>query len=270
MNTCLQFKGFLNTPTLFLKENNLLNYPFFQISTIEIEKNNIPFVKENLMLGKRVESFFKHYLTIQNTFEILVENLQIFHDKRTIGEIDFILKNNETAEKLHIELTYKFYLFDPNNSEEEAKNWIGPNRNDSLVEKISKLKEKQFPLLQSNFINNPIIKQHRKSIKQQVCFQGQLFIPFSYKDYIFENINPNAIKGYYIKHTELTKNHTSEFLFFIPKKQDWLIDPIHNIAWFSFEEISQTLNESIIKKKSPLVWTKDKNNQVASLFITWW
>jgi hypothetical protein len=46
-----------------------------------------------------------------------------------------------------MELAYKFYLFDPSISSEPINNWIGPNRNDSLQEKLEKLKTKQFPLL---------------------------------------------------------------------------------------------------------------------------
>ena len=36
---------------------------------------------------------------------------------------------------LHLELVYKFYLYDKNLGEKEIERWIGPNRSDSLLEK---------------------------------------------------------------------------------------------------------------------------------------
>jgi hypothetical protein len=47
----------------------------------------------------------------------LYENIQVIEDKKTIGEIDFLLKKN-TKQVIHMELAYKFYLFDPSISSE--------------------------------------------------------------------------------------------------------------------------------------------------------
>ena len=73
---------------------------------------------------------------------MLYENVQIIEDKKTIGEIDFIIENITTKQLIHMELAYKFYLFDPTISSETVNNWIGPNRNDSLKEKLEKLASK--------------------------------------------------------------------------------------------------------------------------------
>jgi hypothetical protein len=65
----------------------------------------------------------------------LYENIQVIEDKKTIGEIDFIIEDKNTKQVIHMELAYKFYLFDPSISSEPINNWIGPNRDDSLQEK---------------------------------------------------------------------------------------------------------------------------------------
>jgi hypothetical protein len=270
MNTLLQFNGFLNTPSLFLSENCFLNYSFFHLSNANTSKAIAIEVKENLMLGKRAESFFKYYLINQTDYKILIENLQVFDHKITIGEIDFIIENTKTNEKSHVELTYKFYLFDPNKSSEEIEKWIGPNRNDSLIQKINKLSQKQFPLLYSEHIKEPLINSFKKEIKQQVCFLAQLFVPYNYKDYHFNNINTKSIIGYYFNYDTFLKSEMVKQEFYIPKKQDWLINPNNNETWHSFEEISTQLNDLIVKKKSPLVWIKDQNQQRKKIFITWW
>ena len=51
-----------------------------------------------------------------------------------------IIEDINAKQVIHMELAYKFYLFDPNISSESINNWIGPNRNDSLNEKLEKLK----------------------------------------------------------------------------------------------------------------------------------
>lgn len=269
-NNLLQFDGFLNTPSIFISENSFLNYPIFHLLNANTSKAIAIEVKENLMLGKRAESFFKYYLTNQTDFKILIENLQVFHHKITIGEIDFIIENTKTNEKSHVELTYKFYLFDPNNSSQEIENWIGPNRNDSLIEKINKLSQKQFPLLYSEHIKEPLINSLKKEIKQQVCFLAQLFVPYEYKSYNFKNINTKSIIGFYLNYDTFLKSEIIKQELYIPKKQDWLINPINNKIWYSFDEITTQLKDSIVKKKSPLVWVKDQNQQRKKIFITWW
>ena len=100
---------------------------------------------ENLMLGKRVERFFSYQLKSQKRFTILKENIQIYNDKITIGELDCLLLENHKPK--HVEVVYKFYLYDHSVGKTELEHLIGPNRKDTLTQKIEKLKLKQLPLL---------------------------------------------------------------------------------------------------------------------------
>lgn len=265
-----QFEGFLQTPSIFIEENTYLDFDFFHLEN----QNNIPqfdgVIKDNLMLGKRVESFFNYYLINVSNFKILVENLQVFNNKKTIGEIDYFVENKNSNEIFHIELTYKFYLYDPNHSQQEIKNWIGPNRNDSLVQKIEKLSEKQFPLLHSEYISNPEIIERKNISSQNVCFLAQLFIPEKLKNNSFLDINPKAIKGYYLNYQEFLQTISSLNEYCIPTKTDWLINPKNNTTWKSYSDIEEEIKQNMVKKKSPLLWVKAPNGQVKSLFITWW
>lgn len=101
----------------------------------------------NVRLGHIAERVVGQAIKVSENYEVLFENIQILEGKNTIGEIDFILREVETEQVIHLELAYKFYLYDPDISDTPIDNWIGPNRNDSLVEKLEKLKQKQFPLL---------------------------------------------------------------------------------------------------------------------------
>ena len=139
----LQYEGFLNTPQLW-GNNEVFGLQQFELSNIK----STPFegvLQKNQRLGKRVESFLSHLLKQDSTIKILVENSQIQNKKITVGELDFLIEH--TKRPIHLEVIYKFYLYDPTLKGLDCL--IGPNKKDSLVEKLNKLREKQLPLLYS-------------------------------------------------------------------------------------------------------------------------
>src|SRR5690606_10935595 len=110
-----------------------------------------------------MEGFFRIEIKRSSRYRLLAQNLQIVQEKITIGEIDSIIEHIKTGAKLHIELVYKFYLYDPS-IEGEINKWIGPNRKDNLPQKINKLKEKQLPLLFRRETSRMLSQLDRKSV----------------------------------------------------------------------------------------------------------
>jgi hypothetical protein len=80
----------------------------------------------------------------------------------------------------------------------------GPNRNDSLYEKLEKLKPNNF-IVSSLYTTLPNLPIDR--VAQQLCLLVSLYIPLSYKGIISNCIK--GIKGYYINFETFTKHHTS-------------------------------------------------------------
>ncbi|MFT6112272.1 MAG: hypothetical protein ACJAXV_001059, partial [Bacteroidia bacterium] len=119
----------------------------FRLSQLNLSTDLEAKLPSNVRLGHLAEKVVSKLIKSSTNYTLLYENIQILEDKKTIGEIDFILQEVHTREITHVELAYKFYLYDPACSSEPIKNWIGPNRNDSLQEKLDKLEKKQFPLL---------------------------------------------------------------------------------------------------------------------------
>lgn len=268
----LQFAGFLNTPQIW-KEKNSLPYSLFTLKQIPISKlpKTLHF-SPSMVLGKRMELFFQYYVTHFAEEEILAHNEQVIFDKKTLGELDFILKNSRTQEVTHVELVYKFYLFDPSISG-DITHWIGPNRRDSFPEKLNRLKTQQFPLLHRKE-TLPILKRLNvdpTKIIQKLCFKANLFLPKKLAEKRdFSMINPEALAGFWIKASEFTKEDYGEAVFYSPKKPDWPVEPQQNKNWFSYDEIQPQIARLLDKEQSPLVWMKTSEKEYHRFFIVWW
>ncbi len=260
-----RYEGFLQTPCLW-KNNALFELRPFQIDK-KSSKININ-IDEKLRLGKYIERLVSFQLKQEKFITILCENIQIQKDKRTLGELDCILKKGEKI--IHLEIIYKFYLYDASVGAKEIEHFIGPNRKDSLLEKLNKLKEKQLPLLYSNesiaFLKS--INLNASEIEQQVYFKAQLFVPFSKENIKLKMLNKECICGFYINRKDLYQ--FSDCKFFIPNKKDWVVAPYKNVNWKNYETFHIAIDEYYQKKQSPLCWLKKQNGEILKLFLVWW
>jgi len=261
------FKGFQSTPLLW-KASDIYNLEQFYL-----EPTLNPFIQESeskkLRLGKWVEKFVSFQLKQLNTIKILEENLQIKDNKITIGELDLLLLKDK--QPIHLEIIYKFYLFDPNKKNTTLLNhWVGPNQNDALVFKLNKLKEKQLPLLYHSK-TKAVLKNNLldiNSIKQNVVFKAQLFLPYENQNTDITPLNSNCVMGWYLNFDKI--NELKNFDFYIPEKLEWLCLPKASVDWLFFEEAKKEIRTHIEKKRAPLCWIKNKNNELQKCFITWW
>ena len=264
-NLILQYLGFLNTPALWLDATD------FGITQIELNHTVLSFntaLEPKIRLGKLVERFVSFQLTHDKSCTILTENIQIQDGKLTLGELDCLLKQNN--QPVHLEIVYKFYLYDNTIGTSEIDHWIGPNRKDSLNQKISKLKAKQLPLLYHN-LTIPVLEKldlQVEEIQQRVCFKAQLFVPWKNQNKTFKSINNSCIKGFYIKQNEIEQ--FADCQFHLPKKLDWLMDVLTEASWISFKEFMTQLHPIIALKRSPLCWIKKPNSETQKCFIVWW
>lgn len=257
-----QYQGFIDTPLLWT--NTFYGLQQLQLPTINttVYSGNLT---KNPRLGKRVESFVSCYLQQVDSIQIVHENIQIQKENRTIGEIDCILFQDDTP--VHLEIVFKFYLYDATVGTTEIEHWIGPNRNDSLEQKIEKLSAKQLPLLFRKETRKYIDIDINKT-QQKVFFKAQLFVPYSNNNVVFEQLNSACVCGFYIYQHELERFSTSKF--YIPAKIDWLLEPHKNVDWLSFETFNQTTSDVLAQKKSPLCWIKQPNGEISKFFLVWW
>jgi hypothetical protein len=225
-------------------------------------------ITENIRLGHRVEKIVSNLIEASTNYKIHYENLQIKEGNKTIGEIDFIIEEIQTKLLIHLELAYKFYLFDPSLSTTQFDNWIGPNRNDSLKEKVEKLRDKQFPLLHNPQTKALVTDIDTDAIRQQLCLLSSLYVPYQSKVQL-EPKYQKAVKGYFLEFNLFKTLEYKDKSFYIPAKKDWGINPESNKVWYTFQEIENYLNTSIVENQSVLCWQKNKDTY-AEYFIVWW
>lgn len=261
-----QYIGYYNTQLLW---NNQVLLGLSQFNYPEISSENPPEIPlKKYRLGHLVEQFVFHDLKQLTSLKILATNCQIKSNKRTIGELDCLVLDENSP--IHLEIIYKFYLYDESVGYSELEHWIGPNRKDSFIEKITKLKQKQFPLL-----HHPETQELLKElglnildIEQQVLFKAQLFVPYKLLNSPLRLINNDCVVGYYINYKQLETLSTCEF--YIPQKLDWLTAPHSKVDWLNYEEAKLLIMEYINQHKSPLCWITSPNHHIQKIFVVWW
>lgn len=103
-------------------------------------------------------------------FELIKHRATLYEGKITRGELDFLVKNQQTGQVEHWEAAVKFYLgYQPLNN---AYDWWGANDNDRLGNKLRHLANKQFSHVA---YQNSVIERRCLIIK------GRLFYPVSHK-----------------------------------------------------------------------------------------
>ena len=264
----LQYKGYQNTPLLWSEDAiyGLYQFPLMIQPKILFQKS----LPDRMRLGKRVEQFIGHDLSQSNQVKVIAEGLQIIKNNITHGELDVLLQSSEGY--IHMEVVYKFYLFDPTLNDTPLSHWIGPNRKDSLLQKLEKLKQKQLPLLHNPITQESLnpFKVHASDFEQYVYFKAQLFLPISFKERRIENISLNrkCIKGWYMNKKELVDYKM--YQFYIPEKQDWLIDPHIDVSWLEYDALLESIEIDLSQQYAPLCWMLSPEKKLTKIFITWW
>lgn len=248
---------------------NSEKYPFenFEFFNEKINEGNFHFPK-NSVLGMQAEACFEAYLKQSSNFQLLAANLQIHGAKETLGELDYIVQNHKTEAVFHIELACKFYLYDENAGDTEEEKWIGPNRKDSLFDKLEKVKRKQFPLLQTEeAIEKLTALGIPQPASQQLCLKAFLFLPKKISAQIFPKYIQECIMGYYIQQKDLMEDAAARYA--IPSKKEWLLPEESILEWHSFAEIKEIIAAQLTINKSPLIYKKT-SHKMERFFVVWW
>lgn len=258
------YKGFCNTPLLW-SDDSIAKLPQLELKQFSPRFQKIQ--ERRLRLGQLAEQFVFNQLETSNDFKILAKNLQIQNEKSTVGELDALI--DQKGRTIHLEIVYKFFLYDDTCNNMSLKNWIGPNRKDSLVMKVEKLQKKQLPLLHSGY-TEPYLKKLKlqvQQIEQQVLFKAQLFTPYG-QDIKIENLNPKSGYGYYFRLHQLKDFKKAKF--YIPRKIDWFLEPETQVEWMSVSNFEHRAAIFLDETRAFMFWMKTTNGMLSKGFLVWW
>lgn len=125
-------------------------------------------------LGLYVEELYACLMTEVLGWELLGRNLQIMDGGRTLGELDFLLRNPLSGEVEHHELAVKFYL----GTDMEGPCWRGPNSRDRLDLKLARLLEHQVKMAQHHATHAMLAERRLpRPAQSRFLLPGYLFYP---------------------------------------------------------------------------------------------
>ena len=167
---------------------------------------------------------------------LIAEHLQLQHQGKTLGEIDFIYEDETAKHIIHLETAVKFYLGSPAwlDSQTPYKHWLGPMVKDRLDIKTQHLINHQTRISQSpTFYEMAKEKQLTVPNRREVLMQGYLFThpdnPLEYP-YPMENTDDTQqTVAFWIKEEEIKTHLNNEESFLILRKPFWL-SPFHDKA----------------------------------------
>ncbi|RNC90083.1 MAG: DUF1853 family protein [Allomuricauda sp.] len=261
-------EGFGNTPPLWKNEQfglQQFQQPVYHGFTY------VPFdIPARLRLGHQMEYVFKQLLVLSQQYELHGSNLLIEEGKTRIGELDFIVKELSSNRYVHVELAYKFYIIDPEISEPIYR-LVGPNRRDMFFTKLDKLKTKHLPLLYHESLNDfwANLKIDPVEIQQECCFKAQLFAPYDSIPSI-RPLNTACLIGKWIRFDEFNNLGFQKAHFYLPKKQEWVIEPHPKVKWLTHFETLMEVNLQMVKENAPMLWMQKPSGEIEKLFVVWW
>ncbi len=235
-------------------EIKLLDSSFFEkeferiLPQIKILDNNpndlLDFIsKENThLLGKYFEALIKYWLINFSEFQLVKSNLQIFQNKRTIGEIDFLI-TDKNGNLFHLEIAGKYYIARGNSNKWE--NFYGPNPADNLAKKMEKLLNEQVKLLTNSFAKETLDGLNiTQTPTPLLLVKGYFFYVWNKSGKITPPVgsSKNHLYGWKVKSDEAKE-------FFGGKSSLWMV--LKRRQWISrrfFVSEKEILNTDSIKK----------------------
>ena len=137
--------------------------------------------RETRFLGSYFEALWEFFFLQQPRFDVIAKNLQIRDGNKTLGELDFVVFDQQTNTHLHLELAIKFYLGikEPNDFPytDGEHLWVGPQARDRLDLKVSRTLEHQLKLSAHPLTRARLETYGVNTVEPKFLVKGYLFQP---------------------------------------------------------------------------------------------
>ncbi len=196
-------------------------------------------------LGFYYQWLWKQVIEQSDQYELIAEELQINSKGRTVGAIDFIVRDQTNQQLEHWEVAIKFYLY-------YQGEWLGPNNNDRLDLKIGKMLNHQLKM--TTFEDFKQQFSDFDAIKPKMIVQGRLYTnPFTTEEL------PTHCSSLVLNTQRIKGNWCFEHQFHLIKERLYLLDKSQwvtglkqsSILPFSMSKLSKTVH---LQSQSGTYW----------------
>ena len=126
--------------------------------------------RKSYRLGKYFEALLKFYFIWNRKVELVANSVQVFEAKITLGEMDFILKDLNTEEYIHLEVAVKFFA--RNADLLSAFEYKCPDGQRNLGQKLDKTFSKQIRITDKHQTKELLKKKGIDKINKKLYIKG--------------------------------------------------------------------------------------------------
>lgn len=204
------------------------------LNDIDVEPSELDALlaqQKDRRLGKYFETLWLYWLQHNDRYELVVNNLQVIIDGRTLGELDFIVFDKRRRQTMHWEVAVKFYL--GVGDTREMCNWHGPNLRDRLDIKVQHLLHRQSMIRQDQQVRQWLGEQGLEIDQCSVILKGRLYYPhqdldhLAQRDAFIRRMSPSLCSaelsyGWWFKQREFDKEFDAGQCFLPLINQGWM------------------------------------------------
>jgi len=188
----------LNSPSLISGSPFVTDENWFAEFRAQAIMPNFSVYQGNNRLGFYYQWLWQQLIIAHPHYELVAEEIPLKWNKRTLGAIDFLVKNNKTDQLEHWEVAIKFYLA-------HRHSWLGPNANDNLDKKTTRMLGHQLTLCDHPAFKQQLAPQYGQPKVKRLIMQGRLFYPINKKETGSDiATNPNALTGTWCYRSQAT------------------------------------------------------------------
>ncbi len=218
------------------------------ITARETLNRNVESLK-GFRVGGYFESLIEFWLRTLLRYEIIEHQKQLFVDGRTVGEIDFLFRD-EKGDLIHLETAVKFYLHFPG-THRSGSHFIGPNSGDHFEKKLKSLFGHQLKIGKQFY---PEVVRSEALVKGGIFYHPQVSAPSESPD----RMAINHLRGSWIYEGEVDWINTfaPDARFLIARKPHWLANEVveHSCPELKTSEALQNFSrEHFVASRRPLL-----------------
>jgi len=146
----------------------------------------------DLRVGHYFENLVCYWLKYVRQVEMVAHRQQVVVDGRTIGELDFVFRD-EDGRLQHWETAVKFYLQTLPIEGAEPR-YIGPNTSDTFERKVERLLTHQIPLGARVYSETEV---------QEIHMKGRIYYPVDGADHLPPGLAGDHLRGIWLRAREL-------------------------------------------------------------------